>query len=61
MQAVVVGGFHSAADAAAFAERQGWRPVVQENLAPPHDDVAPKSYGDNFAYTADDPKIVRTK
>ncbi len=61
MQAVSVGGFERAEDAARFARAQGWLPVVQEDLSPDKADVQPKAYADNFTYAPHDPKIVRTK
>jgi NADH dehydrogenase (ubiquinone) Fe-S protein 4 len=50
--------FETKDDAVAFAERQGYEYFVQE---PNARKFTPKAYANNFLYSADKLKIMRTK
>ena len=50
--------FHSKEDAIAFAEKQGYEYFVQE---PNSRKVQPKAYANNFLYSANKLKHIRTK
>jgi NADH dehydrogenase (ubiquinone) Fe-S protein 4 len=50
--------FHSKEDAIDFAERQGYEYFVQE---PNSRKFTPKAYANNFLYSADKLKMIRTK
>lgn len=54
----VVLKFRSSAEAVRFAERQGWSFTVRE---PQHGSWKQKSYSNNFVYSADSLKLIKTK